>query len=94
MRRALCAWLGSEEGWLTERRSGRVQHTVESEQALTTWMREHLVVSWVEHPAPLTVEGGVIRELKPPLNHQHNRSHPKWPALDAARSRWRDSATD
>lgn len=89
LRRALGAWMGTAEGWRTEWRAGRVQHNIASEAALTTWMRRHLLVTWVEHPAPASVELAVISILSPPLNHRHNRDHPNWPGLDAARSSWR-----
>jgi hypothetical protein len=39
-------------------------------------MREHLRVVWVGHPEPWTIEPAVIRAMQPPLNIDHNRSHP------------------
>lgn len=93
LRRALGAWLGPDLGWVTEWRSGRVQHEAASEAAITSWMSQHLFVSWTEHPAPHTVEPAVIARLRPPMNHQHNQSHPNCGALDAARRTWRRGGT-
>ena len=93
LRRALGAWLGEVQGWATEWRSSRVQHAATSERALTTWMEQHLQVTWVEHESPHDVEAGVIALLAPPLNHQFNRGHPNWPSLDAARRAWREGGT-
>lgn len=92
LRRALGAWIGSSEGWSPEWRAGRPQHDVPSEAALTAWIRTNLFVTWVEHPAPKSVERAVILNLGPPLNHGHNRKHPNWRQLDAARTFWRTSA--
>lgn len=93
LRRALGAWLGAEQGWITEWRSSRVQHDAMSEKAMTTWMEKHLSVTWVLHESPHDVESGVITILAPPLNHQFNQSHPNWPALDTARREWRRRGT-
>lgn len=89
LRRALGAWLGAEQGWTTQWRGSRIQHDALSEQALTTWMEQHLHVTWVRHDSPHDVEAGVIALLAPPLNHQLNQGHPNWSALDAARRAWR-----
>lgn len=43
---------------------------------LTDWMRAHLRVTWVAHSSPWDVEAEVIAEMRPPLNIDHNRSHP------------------
>lgn len=93
LRRALGAWLGPDLGWVTEWRSGRVQHEAASEDAITSWMSQHLFVTWTEHPDPDTVEPAVITLLRPPMNHQHNQSHPNWRALDHARRAWRAGGT-
>lgn len=93
LRRALGAWLGPDLGWVTEWRSGRVQHEAASEAAITSWMSQHLFVTWTEHQKPHTVEAAVITQLRPPMNHQHNQSHPNWGALDSARRTWRTGGT-
>jgi hypothetical protein len=89
LRRALGAWLGAEQGWITQWRGARVQHDAVSERALTTWMEQQLHVTWVRHESPEDVEAAVIALLAPPLNHRLNHGHPNWPALDDARRAWR-----
>lgn len=91
LRRALGAWLGTDLGWVTEWRSERVQHDSASEAAITAWMSQNLFVTWTEHPRPRDVELIVIAALGPPLNSQHNQSHPNWTALDQARREWRQA---
>lgn len=41
------------------------------ELRLTAWMRDHLHVTWVEHPEPGPLERALIAELTPPLNDTH-----------------------
>ena len=48
------------------------------------WVREHLQVSWGEHPEPSAVEAEVIRLLAPPLNGGHNGHHPSHSYVRAA----------
>ena len=43
---------------------------------LTAWMPEHLRVVWVGHPSPWSIEPAVVAKMQPPLNIDHNRSHP------------------
>jgi len=62
------------------------------EARLSTWMREHLRVSWAQHPEPHAVEAAVIAELAPPLNQEHNTSHPLYATIAAARAAYRASA--
>jgi hypothetical protein len=92
LRRALGAWLGARLGWRTEVRAGRRVHTAETEAALTAWMGRNLALTWVAHPDPAEIEPEAIARLAPPLNHDQNRSHPNWTALDRVRRRWWNSA--
>jgi hypothetical protein len=60
---------------------------------LTTWMKDNLQVTWVEHESPDHVEADVIAILGPRLNSQFNQGHPNWATLDAARRTWRRLGT-
>jgi hypothetical protein len=88
LRRAISAWVGPAQGWRPVEIDGRRRNDEATEALLTNWLGE-LSVSWVEVAAPELVEPEVIRLLRPPLNHDHNRCHPNWAALDAARAAWR-----
>jgi hypothetical protein len=94
LRRVLGGWIGESEGLRTQHRAGRLQYAPESEQGLTSWMKTHLWLTWVEHPEPDRVESAVIALLAPPLNHMHNRAHPNWPRVIAARTMWRPQTPD
>jgi hypothetical protein len=37
LRRAPCAWLGAEQGWISQWRNAQVHHDAMSERALTAW---------------------------------------------------------
>lgn len=63
-------------------------------QALSTWQREHLKLSWVEHDAPWSIEGEIIAALRPPLNLAGNAAHPFHSTLSQARDRFRTAAHD
>ena len=55
------------------------------EALLSEWMEKNAFVSWLEHSSPWTLEAGVIRELRPPLNLAENASHPYYIRLSAVR---------
>ncbi|GAA1089865.1 GIY-YIG nuclease family protein [Pseudonocardia alni] len=67
LRRTLVCLLLDDQDYRT-RRTDRVVLLDEDEVRLTAWMREHLRVSWCEHPAQREVEADAIRILRPPLN--------------------------
>jgi hypothetical protein len=80
-RRALGAWVGESEGWTTEGRARRLQHTPESEDELTAWISTHLSLTWGRHDSPVAVEGDVVAILGPPLKFDHNKAHPNYPRV-------------
>jgi hypothetical protein len=92
LRRALVALLMASEGYTTRWTTDRVVPIDADEDRLTAWMREHLRVTWAEHPSPDEVESGVINELAPPLNQMHNKAHPLHTMIAAARAAYRASA--
>ena len=90
LRRTLAGLLLDEEG-LRTRRTDRVVLVDEDETKLTTWMTEHLRVTWCEHENPRAVEADVIRALEPPLNIDHTTGTSR-DVVAAARERYYRSA--
>jgi hypothetical protein len=86
------ALLLTAEGYTTRWTTDRVVPIDADEERLSAWMREHLRVTWAEHPEPNDVEATVIKELGPPLNQDHNRAHPLFATIAAARAAYRASA--
>lgn len=92
LRRALVALLMASEGYTTRWTKTRVVPIDADEDRLSAWMREHLRVTWAQHPKPDDVESAVIKELGPPLNQMHNKAHPLHSMIAAARAAYRASA--
>jgi len=92
LRRALVALLMPSEGYTTRWTTDRVVPVEADEHRLSAWMREHLRVTWAQHPKPDEVESAVITELGPPLNQMHNKAHPLHAMIAAARAAYRTSA--
>lgn len=92
LRRVLAAVLSEREGWTAVQGARRVQVAPEHEGSLTTWMTGHLGLTWALTAAHATLEREVIAAIHPPLNHRHNRAHPAYPIVMAARRAWRVSA--
>jgi hypothetical protein len=92
LRRVLVALLMASEGYTTRWTTDRVVPIDADEDRLSAWMRQHLRVTWAEHPRPEDVESAVIGELGPPLNQMHNKTHPHYATIAAARAAYRTSA--
>ncbi|MFE9171186.1 GIY-YIG nuclease family protein [Streptomyces kebangsaanensis] len=92
LRRTLAGLLMSAEGYRTAWTTDRVVLVPEDEERLTVWMHEHLTLTWTEHPEPLSVEGGLISRLRPPLNVDGARPGAVREAVEEARSRYYRSA--
>ncbi|MCF6509817.1 hypothetical protein E9549_20845 [Blastococcus sp. MG754426] len=88
----MVALLMPSEGYTTRWTTDRVVPIDADEERLSGWMREHLRVTWVEHPDPKDVEAAVINDLGPPLNQDHNKAHPLYATIAAARATYRASA--
>lgn len=71
---------------------GKVRLETDEEAELTTWIAEHFGVSWSESDNPGDIEASVIGALKPPLNLDHNSSHPMYATVKAARAAFRARA--
>lgn len=61
---------------------------------LAAWQRRHLSVQWVEVPQPWLLEPGVVGTMRPPLNRDHNTTHPFYREVGSARDRLRRAARD
>jgi hypothetical protein len=92
LRRALVALLMPSMGYTTRWTTDRVVPIDTDEKRLSAWMREHLRVTWAQHPDPDAVEAAVIKNLGPPLNQSHNKAHPLHAMITAARATYRASA--
>jgi hypothetical protein len=64
------------------------------EAALTRWMAEHALVSWVVHPEPWVLEEELIAGLDVPLNLQGNADNRFYPELKRLRAEAEQNARD
>lgn len=58
----------------------------DGEAALTRWMSDNALVSWVVHPEPWVLEESLIANLDVPLNIQGNAHNPFYPELRRLRA--------
>lgn len=63
-----------------------------AETELTPWIANHLEVSWFACDEPGPIEATIIGEMRPPLNIEHNKSHPMCATVGAARAAFRSRA--
>ena len=54
--------------------------------------REHLRLAWFVVPEPWVYEDQIIEVMKPPMNRDHNHSHPLYKRMGEARERFREAA--
>lgn len=91
-RLSLASLLWQQEGWTLARRGSKALLSPVANEALSTWQRENLRVSWAAHSSPWEVEPHVIKAMSPPLNLASNRSHIYSWTLSEARQRFRSAA--
>jgi hypothetical protein len=91
LRRALAALLYERQGWRPHWTTRPVMARAD-ESALTVWLTSHLQVQWLAIAEPWTVEAEIVRLMRPPLNHEHNKAHPFFGELDRARKHFRETA--
>lgn len=88
LRRALAAFLWQPRRWHPcVTRGGKLALPPQESAALTRWMERHLRVSWRADAEPWDSEPTLVTDMAPPLNSDHNRAHPFYPTLRAARAR-------
>lgn len=93
LRRALAAFLWQEHGWQPTY-PRKVETPKEANRELTAWMKASLSLAFVEHPTPWSVEPGLIRSMRPPLNWKHNNRHPFRPELKRAGEAFRSAGKE
>jgi hypothetical protein len=57
----------------------------DGESSLSSWLKENAMVAWVECDSPWTVEARLVSRFAPPLNLDHNGSHPFYEVLRSLR---------
>jgi hypothetical protein len=93
LRRALASFLWEPEGWeLSVTRDGKPTLAEESESRLTSWMNNHLSLTWARHQRPWEVEAALIEVLMPPLNSDLNDGHEFHALVRARRAAWAAAA--
>ena len=93
LRRAFASFLWEQANWdLTTTADGRPTLDRRSEAELTTWMRNHLYLTWASDPRPWDWEADVIATLLPPLNSDHNSHHPLHSLVVSRREAWAAAA--
>ena len=91
----MASLLFERDGWRPQQRAKKVVLKREDNAALTCWIREHLVLTWTEQTNPWRepLEDQVISRLRPPINLAHNKTHPFYEEMRAARKRFKAAAT-
>lgn len=85
-RRRLAALLWKEQGWSPRLTAGgRWRFDTADDQALRTWQRTNLRVSWCPLDKPWEREALAIETLRTPLNVNANVTNPYLDKLEAAR---------
>lgn len=72
---------------------GKYRLRPEDNRALSAWQAAHLRVGWLVVSEPSRFECGVVRTLQPPMNREHNRDHPFYERMGAARMAFRAAAS-
>jgi hypothetical protein len=90
-RLVLSAFLWQSQDWHPLWTDRVVLNDKDLEQ-LAAWQRCQLSVQWVDTREPWLREAALIRRMCPPLNRAHNRSHPFYPVVGAARAALRRAA--
>jgi GIY-YIG catalytic domain len=73
-------------------RGTKVALSAHDNARLSTWQREHLLLTSCTKERPWEIESEVIAELGPPLNSAANAVHAFYPAVRAARAEFRRRA--
>lgn len=87
----LTAFLWERRGWVPYW-TDRPKLSDEDVEELATWQRTHLFVQWLELSQPWRAEADVVSAMRPPLNREHNSSHPFYAEVGCARECLRRAA--
>lgn len=90
---SIAALVFEEKGW-TPHWTDRACLDRPGLEALLDWQRANLRARWheVAEPWALGIESAVIEMMEPPLNRDHNETHPFYEAMGDARDKLRDAA--
>lgn len=86
LRRALTAVMWGEKRWRPFTTGVKPALSDSDNASLTAWMESHMAVSWAAVGQPWRHESQLVREMRPPLNSNHNHSHPYYPTLRRLRA--------
>jgi hypothetical protein len=89
LRQTLAAHLMTTLSLTPQARNKKVVLETADNAKLSRWMEDHLRVSWAASSAPWKLEPNVIEIMRPPLNIDHNRSHPYCAANRALRAEFK-----
>jgi hypothetical protein len=89
---ALASLLYVELDLRPQRSSKKIVLSATDNARLRQWQVENLGLTWTERAAPWEIEGGVIREMAPPLNIAGNSQHPFHATIRASRAAFRAAA--
>jgi hypothetical protein len=92
LRRGLTALLYEDLGWRAIWASTRPGLQSRDLAALSDWQAENLAVQWCVCEEPWTTEPAVIAAMAPPMNLEHNQSHPFHTSMSARRREFRQAA--
>lgn len=91
----LASLLFESENWTPLRRRKKVVLANADNAALSRWQAANTALTWVEclEPWQRSLEADVIRMMRPPMNREHNQTHPFYESMGEARDRFRGAAT-
>jgi hypothetical protein len=97
LRRNLCALLVDElelTHYVELKPRAKFALAEPAESRLTSWIEEHLELTWAAHVQPAQVEARVVGSLLPPFNDKWAHGGPYWPHMAAARVRLRTAVAE
>jgi hypothetical protein len=97
LRRNLCALLVDElelAAYIQLKPRAKFTLAEPAESRLTSWIEEHLELTWAVHVQPAQVEAQVVGSLLPPFNDKWAHAGPYWRHMAAARTRLRTAVRE
>jgi GIY-YIG catalytic domain-containing protein len=73
-------------------RGRKLALSADDNRRLSTWQREHLLLTSYARERPREIESEVIVQLAPPLNSAGNAAHAFYPRVRAARAEFKRRA--
>lgn len=97
LRRNLCALLVDElelAAYIELKSRAKFALAEPAESRLTSWIEEHLDLTWTVHVQPAQVEAQVVGSLLPPFNDKWAHAGPYWRHMAAVRARLRAAVAE